>query len=123
MAVTSEAKKLMPVGRQVVIADEVCEAPYMGGPVTDRGGEDRRSKNSNAIGPEVLKKPWNRGEDGGPQIGFVEQREKALPRSGGGHRGRLRPLRPRTSSQWALSVIEKRPIVTIKAGMTAVAYI
>jgi len=60
----------------------------MGGLVTDRGGEDRRRKNSNAIGPEVLKKPWNRGEDCGPQIGFVEQREKALPRSGGGHRGR-----------------------------------
>ena len=114
------------------------------GLVAERGGEDGRRENADAVGAEVLEEPGDRGEDGGaPDIASREQRRHAL----GWHRcdrrgekidalriggvAREQPhdsscaslLRPRTSSQCALSVMLRRPSVTSTAGMIAVAYI
>ena len=34
----------------------------------DRGCEDRRGENANAVGPEILQKPRHRSQDRGAQI-------------------------------------------------------
>ena len=46
---------------QDVVVDEVGKASDVSRYVANRGGEDCRRKDTNAIGSEILKKPRNRG--------------------------------------------------------------
>lgn len=68
--------------RQDVVVDEVGKVSRVSRFMAERSGEDRRRKHANAIGAEILKKPWNRGKDRGAQIGFVEQRRNVSRRLG-----------------------------------------
>ena len=51
------------LGREFVIVDEVGEIAHMRALVADRGGEDGRREDADAVGAEVLEKPRDRGED------------------------------------------------------------
>jgi hypothetical protein len=66
------------LGGQDRVGDQIAQAADVVGLAAERGCKDGWRKDADAVGAEILEKPWHRGKDRRAPVAVIEQRHERL---------------------------------------------